>query len=237
MLERVPIESTREAKMAVALYASNEITIVSSMVCCWAYLYKQRWRYLKPRPLIATTIIILLTVITFGLQLAYPEVLHAFRRDAAAMRSGEWWRLITPLFVQPWGVTQFGFNMLFLGVFLPMAERIYGARIWLLYFVPGLVGQFVNFWWDPHGGGSSPAIFGVIGSVLTYVLVHRKEAPKQYVWFALAGLFGAVLMCFARSGHGPSLLMGGLLASLFCRSSRKEQPDTALEVVAESAGV
>jgi len=182
---------------------SNEITIVSSMVCCWAYLYKQRWRYLKRRPLVATTILIVLTVLTFGLQLAYPEVLYALRRDAVAMRSGEWWRLITPLFVQPSGVGQFGFNLLFLAVFLPMGERIYGARIWLLYFVPGLVGQFVNFWWDPHGGGSSPAIFGVMGSVLVYVLVHRKEAPKQYWWFALAGLLGAVLMCFARSGHGP----------------------------------
>jgi len=223
--------------MAVALYVSNEITIVSSMVCCWAYLYKQRWRYLKRRPLVATTILIVLTVLTFGLQLAYPEVLYALRRDAVAMRSGEWWRLITPLFVQPSGVGQFGFNLLFLAVFLPMGERIYGARIWLLYFVPGLVGQFVNFWWDPHGGGSSPAIFGVMGSVLVYVLVHRKEAPKQYWWFALAGLLGAVLMCFARSGHGPSLLAGAMLGALLCRASRKEQPDTALEAVAESAGV
>jgi len=198
--------------MPVALYASNEITIVSSMVCCWAYLYKQRWRYLKPRPLVATTILVVLTVLTYGLQLAYPEVLHAFRRDAAAMRSGEWWRLITPLFVQPWGVTQFGFNMLFLGVFLPMGERIYGARIWLLYFVPGLVGQFVNFWWDPHGGGSSPAIFGVIGSVLTYVLgsggslrrcpdVLRAIRPRaQSAHGCRAG--GAVLLVITQGAAG-----------------------------------
>jgi len=30
--------------------------------------------------------------------------------------------------------------------------------------------------------------------------------------------------------------MGAVLAALFCWSSRKEQPDTALEAVAESAG-
>lgn len=219
----------------VAVAASNGITITASMVCCVAYLYKHRWQHLKARPLVASTLIITLTIVTFGLQLAYPEILRAFRLDVAGLKAGELWRLITPLFVQPYGSFQFLFNMMFLVVFLPMAERLYGARIWVLYFVPGVVGQLVNCAWRPGGGGSSTAVFGVMGSVLIYVLWQRKSAPKQYLIFAILGICGAVVMCFTRDGHGPGLLTGAVLAALICWSSRQEQPNNALHATREDA--
>src|SRR6185437_3717399 len=103
--------------------------------------------------------------------------------------------------------------MLFLVTFLPMAERLFGAKVWALYFVPGVVGEIVNYAWDPHGGGSSPAIFGVMGALLMYVWLRRRDAPTQYRWFALAGMCGAVVMCFTQDGHGPSLLTGAALAA------------------------
>jgi rhomboid protease GluP len=208
----------------IAVAASNGITITASLVCCVAYLYKYRWRHLSARPLVATTLIITLTVLTFALQIAYPEVLQAFRRDLAGLKAGEWWRLITPLFVQPGGLFQFLFNLMFLAVFLPMGERLYGARIWFLYFVPGVVGQLVNYAWSPDGGGSSTAAFGVMGSILVYVLLQRKSAPRQYPVFAMLGICGAVVMCFTRDGHGPGLLTGALLAALICWLSPPEQP-------------
>jgi membrane associated rhomboid family serine protease len=215
--------------MSFAVYASNGATVTSSMVCCVAYLYKYRWRDLKARPLVATTVLIALTVLMFGLQLAYPEMIGALGRDLGALKRGEVWRLVTPLFVQSRGTGQFLFNMLFLVVFLPMAERLYGAIVWALYFVPGVVGQLVNYVWDPHGGGSSTAIFGVMGSLLMYVWLRRREAPKQYGWFALAGMCGAVVMCFTRDGHGPSLLTGAALAAVILWSLNEELMRKATE--------
>jgi rhomboid protease GluP len=211
----------------IAVAASNGVTITASMVCCVAYLYKHRWKHLKARPLVASVLIVSLTILMFALQVAYPELLEAFRLDTDALRTGEWWRLVTPLFVQPYGVFQFLFNMLFLVVFLPMAERLYGARIWFLYLVPGVVGQLVNCAWRPGGGGSSTAVFGVMGAILMYVLLHRKSAPRQYPVFAIVGLCGAVVMCFTRDGHGPGLLTGALLAALIWWLSPQERPNNA----------
>jgi membrane associated rhomboid family serine protease len=206
------------------------------MVCCVAYLYKYRWRHLKARPLVASTLIIALTVLMFGLQVAYPKVLQALSRDVAGLKAGQWWRLITPLFVQPGGAFQFLFNMMFLVVLLPMAERLYGARIWFLFFVPGVVGQLVNYAWAAAGtGGSSTAAFGLMGSILTYVLLHRKSAPRQYPVFAILGISGAVVMCFTRDGHGPGLLTGAVLAALICWLSPQEQPNNALQTTCEDA--
>jgi rhomboid protease GluP len=200
--------------VAILVAASNGITITTSMICCAAFLYKHRWPQLKARPLVATTLIITLTVLCFGLQLVYPDFLQYFRRDLAGLKAGEWWRIITPLFVQPQGIYQFLFNMIFLSMFLPMAERLYGRATWLLYFIPGVVGQCVNYFWSPAGGGSSTAAFGIMGSLLMYILIHRKNIPQQYWWFALLGICGALMMCFNRDGHGPGLLAGALLAVL-----------------------
>jgi rhomboid protease GluP len=221
--------------MTIAVAASNGITVTTSLVCCVAYLYKRRWQYLSARPLVASTLLMALTVLTFGLQLAYPHVLQSLRRDLAGLKAGEWWRLVTPLFVQPGGAFQFLFNMVFLVVFLPMAERLYGARVWFLYFVPGVVGQLVNYAWNPDGGGSSTAVFGVMGSLLMFVLWQQNIAPKQYRIFAALGLCGAVVMCFTRDGHGPGLLSGAALAALICWLSPQEEWNNVLQATCEDA--
>ena len=208
----------------VAVAASNGITITASMVCCGAYLYKHRWRHMKARPLVASALIIMLTILMFALQVAYPEVLEAFRLNVDDLKAGEWWRLVSPVFVQPYGVFQFLFNMIFLVVLVPMAERLYGAMVWILYLVPGVVGQLVNIAWKPGGGGSSTAVFGLMGAVLVYVLWRRNRAPKQYPIFAILGICGAVVMIFTHDGHGPALLTGAALAALICWLSLLELP-------------
>jgi membrane associated rhomboid family serine protease len=218
-----------------AVAASNGITITASVVCCCAYLYKYRWRTLKARSMVATTLIIALTILTFVLQVTYPKVLEALRLNVRDLEAGEWWRLVTPIFVQPHGVFQLLFNMIFLCVFLPMAERIYGARLWLLYLVSGVVGQLVNSAWNPGGGGSSTAVFGVMGSVLVYVLWYRKSAPKQYPIFAILGIVGAVIMIFTHDGHGPGLLTGAALAAVICWLSPPDQSNNALQSTCEDA--
>jgi len=219
----------------VAVAASNGITITASMICCVAYLYKYRWRHMEARPLVASIAISTLTILIFALQLAYPKVLEALRLNVADLKAGEWWRLVSPILVQPYGIFQFLFNTMFLVVLLPISERLYGAKVWFLYLVPGVVGQLVNVAWKPGGGGSSTALFGLMGAALVYVLWDRNRAPKQYPVFAILGICGAVVMIFTHDGHGPALLSGAALAALICWLSPLKQPNNALQATCADA--
>jgi membrane associated rhomboid family serine protease len=111
---------------------------------------------------------------------------------------------------------------------LPMAERLYGGRGLLVVYVgAGLAGQAASAWWDPTGGGSSPAIFGVIGALLAYVVRHGLGWPASsaslpaigtpFVVIAGLGLLAGPLLALFRDGHGPGLIAGALLSLLLLR--------------------
>ncbi len=202
---------------------SNGLTITASMVCM-SYLYQQQWRQTRPRGLIASVLIIALTVLMFGLQLRDPELVPALRRDVAGLQAGQWWRVVTPLVVQPGGWPQFVFNLLFLVVFLPIAERLYGGSVWLVYVVSGVAGQLANYSWLPDGGGSSTAAFGLMGALLVYVLRHWGSTPRRFPVLAVLGLCGAVVMCINRDGHGAGLLTGACLVAAIPSSAVQERP-------------
>lgn len=198
--------------MKILVAIANGVTITSSMVCM-SYLYKSRWRG-TPGTLLASMVIGGTTAFVTALQFAWPPLLPAMRRDATALWAGEWWRLITPLFVQPYGVVQALFNGLFLFVFLPISERLFGRGVWVIYFVSGIVGQIVNYRWSPEGGGSSTAAFGLMGGLLVFLLRRRSEVPGGYLALPVLGLFGAILMTLIRDGHGPGLLAGAAVAAI-----------------------
>ena len=69
---------------------------------CALQLYRFSLRKTKPPPVIAVLIIGFTALIT-GLQFVFPEVLTALRRNREALLAGEWWRMVTPLFVQAYG--------------------------------------------------------------------------------------------------------------------------------------
>ena len=121
--------------------------------------------------------------------------------------------MVTPLFVQPTGWLQCVFNGIFMLAFLPLAEKLYGKGLLALYFIPGLAVQPVLHSWLPDGGGSSPAIFGVMGGLLVYVYRHRKEFPRPYFPLAISGLCAAVALIIIRDGHGLGLVIGALVAT------------------------
>jgi rhomboid protease GluP len=195
----------------IYIAVANGVTITASMICM-SYLYRTQWSRADRRMLVGTTTIIGLTVLITTLQFFVDGVLPAFRRDLNALAAGEWWRLVSPLFVQPHGWVQCLFNGLFLIVFVPLSERLYGAGIWLIYFGSGIVGQAANYWWRPEGGGASTAAFGAMGSIMVRVLWQRRSIPIPYRVFASLGLGGAFLMCLCRDGHGPGFLTGALIA-------------------------
>ena len=197
----------------IVTIVGNGFAVISAMVCM-GHLYRYRRRDLGPRPVVLSVVIIGVTALVAGLQFVFPEVLAALRRNPDALSAGEWWRIVTPLFVQPTGWLQCVFNGMFMLAFLPLAEKLYGNGLLALYFIPGLAVQPILHAWIPEGGGSSPAIFGVMGGLLVYVCRQRKELPPQYFPIAISGLCAGVALSFVRDGHGPSLVIGAVVATL-----------------------
>ncbi len=209
----------------------NGAIVVSTMICA-GLLYRYHWSSLGSQGLIFSFLIIGVTAFITGLQFIFPEILVMLRRDLEGLHMGQWWRIITPIFVQPNGWFQCIFNGIFMLVFLPLAAKLYGKGLLWLYFISGLAGQLINYSWSPYGGGSSTAIFGTMGGVLMYICYHRKKLAPQYFFIAISGLCAAGLLSFARDGHGPSLLAGALVAVILLKFkvSGKQAAVTQLDI-------
>jgi membrane associated rhomboid family serine protease/tetratricopeptide (TPR) repeat protein len=136
--------------------------------------------------------------------------------------AGELWRFVTPVFlhVSRWHLAC---NLLFLWLFGPLLEVLIGTgRFLALYVIAGACGVVVGFGFhDEQSVGSSGAVFGVLGGLLSFVLVNRgalRHLTTRHVIafgasvgaFLLVGLTQPRIDNFAHAGG----LAGGLLAGL-----------------------
>ena len=213
--------------MSIIFYIANGMVMPPAAFFAGNF-YKFKGNEIKFRQLWISIGLLSLTVIVTSLQFVFPEIITALDRNRHALLSGEVWRLITPLFIQPMGIWQCVFNGLFFISFVPIAEHLYGRSVMLIYFGTGIVGQMVNFYWEttPGGlstgrGGSSTALYGVIGSLFMYIMINRKTFPKGYILIPIAGFLGATVLVFFEDGHAPSLLVGGMLGLILRGKSQQ----------------
>jgi len=199
--------------MKIVWILSNAVAVVTTLVCM-SYLYYACRPAQRGKLPLFSMLVIGVTVVISGLQFVYPELLVALRRDPEAIRGGELWRMATALFVQPNGISQCLANGFLILAFMPAAERLYGRSVLVVYFASGLVGQIVNYFWDSGSGGSSTAIFGLMGSLLIYIIRNRRVLLPPFVFIACAGLLPSIVMLVSRDGHGVGLIVGALLASI-----------------------
>ena len=179
---------------------------------CACRLYLGLRGAVTPRFPVASLALISVTVLITSLQFLFPEILEALRRNGPALRSGEWWRMVTPLFVQADGWVQCVVNGIAALIFLPLGEKLYGKKMLAFYFIPGVVGEIVAYTRHSHGAGSSLGICGVIGGIFAFTWIHCAEQPRFTVVLAIAGLCAAVVLSFCLDFHGPPILAGALLA-------------------------
>lgn len=199
--------------MRAAWIVSNAVAVVTTLVCM-SYLYYATRPVPRRRLPVFSMLVIGVTAVVSGLAFAYPGVLAALQREPNAIRAGELWRFATALFVQPNGISQLLANGFLIIAFMPAAERLYDRNVLAVYFAAGLVGQTVNYVWESGIGGSSTAIFGVMGSVLIYVVRNRKELLLPFAFIAAAGLLSAIVMLMSRDGHGVGLVVGASIGSI-----------------------
>ena len=216
--------------MTILFYITNALVIPPCLFFVGSF-YRYKGKEIKWRELWISISLLCLTTIVTSLQFIFPEIIAALDRNRQALLSGQVWRLITPLFIQPSGMWQCLFNCLFFVAFVPIAERLYGRGVLLIYLATGIVGQLVNFYWEttpgglPAGkGGSSTALFGVAGSLMMYILLHKRTFSRGYLVIPIAVLLGASVLVFYEDGHAPALLFGAMLGVVLRRYTRPITP-------------
>lgn len=213
--------------MNALFYIANGLVLPPAMHFAWNF-YRYKGSEIEFRKLWISIAILSVTVIVTSLQFIFPEIISVLSRDREAILSGELWRSITPIFIQPMGVWQCFFNGLFFISFMPIAEHLYGRSVLLIYFGVSMIGQIIILYWETTpgglstaGGGSSTALYAVMGALFTYIVVHREVFPKGYIFLSIAGFIGAIILLFFEDGHAPVVLLGGIFGFFLRRNARQ----------------
>lgn len=149
----------------------------------------------------------------------HPSLLGLLRRDPVALSHHQWWRLLTPLLVQPdpWPRALMVF-LLFL-IVGALSERVWKRNGWItLYLLCGLTGEIAGYFWEPYNAGMSVAGAGLLGSLAAWMIL---SAPP---WQAKLGggyiVLGAVILICISDIHGPPILVGAFMGTVMIRHGK-----------------
>lgn len=166
-----------------------------------------------PQQRITMPVMTLIMAIAIGipttLQFVFPAILTTLERDTARFLAGDWWRIVTALFVQDGGVAGSVFNLVNLLFVGSVAERVWGRRRWLtVFFVCGVLSEIVGLAWQPVGAGNSVANFGLAASVAVWCLMSSRQLPVRIV--AAVALLAGVPLLLMRDIHGAATVIGAV---------------------------
>ena len=175
-----------------------------------------------------TMSLLILTVLIWMVVLQYPDwMLYGGLLIPEMIRSGEIWRLLTPVFLH-YEFMHIAFNMVSLYFFGQMVERIYGgSRYLLIYLLAGIGGSLLSFAFnDTASLGASGAVFGLFGALLAFGRLDRKAfamsiGPTVYAMVAINLVIGFLSPQVNNWGHVGGLIGGFLIArALVCRNGK-----------------
>ena len=167
-----------------------------------------------------TFILIGITLAVFVLQvlsemlLGTDLVLLLGAKSNTAIRGGQWWRFVSPVFVHA-GLLHFGVNMYSLYIIGPAVERFFsGKRFLLIYLLTGIGGVIMSFILsDSLSVGASGAIFGLVGALGGFFFAHRKllnvsNQLRHLVTVTLMNLTLGLMPGIDNWGHIGGLITG-----------------------------
>ncbi|MEG0384637.1 rhomboid family protein [Solibacillus cecembensis] len=170
-------------------------------------------QYIKLYPIVSS--IIAINFIVFIITLIPgigKEILYAGMSVNAFISAGEWWRIITSMFLHS-GFTHVLFNMFSLFLFGPELEKIAGKmRFLTIYFLAGIFGVAATFLFeDPYYAsvGASGAIYGIFGAFAALVYYTRNSFP-QLKQIILPLIVISVIMTFLTPNINITAHLGGL---------------------------
>ncbi|HEU0034438.1 MAG TPA: rhomboid family intramembrane serine protease [Kofleriaceae bacterium] len=177
-----------------------------------------------------TYVLVAANLAMFGYELAIgvhptspttPQILGAGANFAPLTTNGEWWRLVSAMFLHI-GLLHIALNMVCLWQGR-VVELLYGRLPFgVLYFVAGLAGGLATIVRSSTvvSAGASGAVFGVYGAFGAF-LVFRRSVIDERVWKTTArgiGMFVVINLVFGFTvpGIDVSAHIGGLVAGFLC---------------------
>jgi rhomboid protease GluP len=161
----------------------------------------------------ATFAVLFITVVVTLLQFFFPILIVVLERTPSMTALGQWWRLITPILINPEGWSQLVFNLSGIAIVGFLVERVFGSARWMILYLTGaVVGELVGRVWKPVGAGSSVAICGLLGGLAVWLL--RRKEPIQSRFGGAMILLGALVLIGTRDLHGPPLIAGALASAV-----------------------
>ncbi len=128
-------------------------------------------------------------------------------QGASIVWYGEYWRLIASVFLHG-GLIHLSMNMWSLFAVGPLVERLYGNFAFaVIYLASGLGGAIASFAASPrrNGVGASGAICGILGALVAFLIVHRKEIPKTLLKSFRGSLLSVVILMAILSYFVPNI--------------------------------
>lgn len=173
----------------------------------------------------AVMAIIVINVVIYVLENLFVEtVISNFAARPPLIAAGEYYRLLTPMFLHaplgaPFGIFHILMNMYILRIYGPQVEERFGtARFVLLYLVAGFWGGALSYSLGPCdvvGVGASGAIFGVVGMLLVLLYRRRQSAFVANYMRSMLAFVGLNLMIgFIAPGIDNLAHIGGLLSGM-----------------------
>jgi membrane associated rhomboid family serine protease/cytochrome c-type biogenesis protein CcmH/NrfG len=142
--------------------------------------------------------------------------------------SGEWWRLLTYMFLHG-GAMHIFFNMWCLWDLGRLCESLYGRLTFAaIYLITGVAGGLASIAWNPRvlSVGASGAIFGLAGALIASFYLGEFSLPRaaisgtlrSLVIFAVFNLgFGQLVGGIDNACHIGGLVSGLILGALIAR--------------------
>lgn len=151
-----------------------------------------------------------------------PTVLQWGADFGPATAGGEWWRMLTSMFLHG-GIIHIAVNMWALRNLGYTAELFYGRRNFLIiYFLSGLAGSAGTLVWNPNvvSVGASGAIFGVAGALAALVYFKKLPVDRALLKRDIGSIgamivynliFGAAVPVINNAAHVGGLIAGVIL--------------------------
>src|ERR1700675_1187956 len=139
--------------------------------------------------------------------------------------SGEWWRLLTNVFVHG-GLLHIAFNMWCLWNLGQLCESLYGRWTYAgVYLICGVGASLASAAWNPYRAsvGASGAIFGLAGALIAAFKLGEFSVPRAALQGTLRSLgafvvynliFGAAMSGVDNAAHIGGLLTGLILGAV-----------------------
>ena len=209
------------------------------------YFLPRKGYYITPILINCNILAFLLLVFTGSgfISLNIQSLLNAGANYRPYTTNGQWWRLITSMFLHA-GVMHLLANMYALLIVGILLEPVMGKnRFAVSYIITGILASVTSLWWHTAtvSVGASGAIFGLYGIFVALLLtkVFSKEISKAFLTATIIFILFNLLMGLSggidNAAHVGGLVSGFIIGLLYAPQLKQEQEDKKMGLLPETS--